>query len=378
MPLNVKQIVTVGLGLGVATAFGYHFLTTSQDDASRQTERTMQPLGEFHVAPIVSQPPPAFHDHETGVKPLSRRMHGDVVLAPTPTLQNKTSDYQKLVDSFEESKLVRNDDLPAAINPETTLPPVQPIVQAASNSDTDELNSLQISAPSIDNFDNSEFEFSLDDQPSQPVASTPPTLELVDGTVSETNATAEIENAPAFETPSIADAPIDGSETEDDVAEIDPAQLKSIDPTNDMLVVTSPYFSPTTDPRTTAHQDSVQRPKNWQANPFLDAQSSLEINDAIVATPIQNDLSLPEDGPTEFSDAETAELQRSIISLYDPMHEAIEAQAAQREANRPAANASIAVRSRSQTMGSTSISVVALIEAPPRSSTKKLMTRKTS
>jgi len=55
MAMQVKHTVTIGLGLGIATALGYHFLSNPKNQPEVRHAKQMTPLNAFKIAPI----PPA-------------------------------------------------------------------------------------------------------------------------------------------------------------------------------------------------------------------------------------------------------------------------------------------------------------------------------
>lgn len=50
MALNLKQVITVGLGLGLTTAFGYHFLSSPSPTYTPARSIQMNPIGEYDLA----------------------------------------------------------------------------------------------------------------------------------------------------------------------------------------------------------------------------------------------------------------------------------------------------------------------------------------
>jgi tetratricopeptide (TPR) repeat protein len=62
MTLNVKQMVTVGLGLGISTALGYHFLSSPPEIEKAQVISQAKPLGDFELADAPATIQPAVDD----------------------------------------------------------------------------------------------------------------------------------------------------------------------------------------------------------------------------------------------------------------------------------------------------------------------------
>ena len=50
MAMQVKHMVTFGLGLGIATAFGYHFLSSLRNNVDTYSAKQVTPLNRFEIA----------------------------------------------------------------------------------------------------------------------------------------------------------------------------------------------------------------------------------------------------------------------------------------------------------------------------------------
>jgi len=57
MAMQLKHMVTVGLGLGVATALGYHFLSSPNNEAESFEVNQLTQLQDYELVPAPSAIP---------------------------------------------------------------------------------------------------------------------------------------------------------------------------------------------------------------------------------------------------------------------------------------------------------------------------------
>ena len=134
MAMQLKHMVTVGLGLGVATALGYHFLSSPNNEAESLEVNQLSQLQDYEIVPapsanangqLVSSRPQLDNQFRSEVQPLQAPVFHDV---------DPESSYEELVSATQPA-------LP--ISTETAEP-----LQLNADSGSDNSFSMELEAPS--------------------------------------------------------------------------------------------------------------------------------------------------------------------------------------------------------------------------------------
>lgn len=221
MALNVKQVVTVGLSLGLTTALGYHFLSSSPSTYTPSKAIQVRPLGSFDLAKTPEPKlPPIDEANEFQARQLSAQTNDHV---------DPSASYETLAAAETRP-----------FNP--TLESDQPELSAepfALELSSPEMPHAAAAANEISDIDSTEFKFQSDDFNFDP------------GAVAETQAPAQEQQLnfvaagqPDQETPAVHTA--------------------------------APYSPPSSSsPHIEAGQPTKPMAGKWQGNPFATAGSAI-------------------------------------------------------------------------------------------------------
>ena len=128
MALNLKQVITVGLGLGLTTAFGYHFLSSPKPTYTPARSIQVNPLGDYDMAATPEPIRPSVDP--TTARQLPNQLPGQVSnqmdpsagyekLAAAQTRSvNPLTDSNRVVTSSEPFALELNSPETASANPQ--------------------------------------------------------------------------------------------------------------------------------------------------------------------------------------------------------------------------------------------------------------------
>ena len=308
MAMQVKHMLTVGLGLGVATALGYHFLSSPPQTPSAQSVPHLMPLTHFDPAPA----PPALPESSSIVR--SSPMVGSTPVPTQPQVDNQfRSEATPLrAPTFKQEQISPNasyNELVSAAQanlPDTAKPAATAVSNEPDNSD--DSFSLDLSSPKT----SKEPEFVFEEQdPTWPQTVQQPTT-------SELNQSTE-EFSPTADQVVIEEETFVNNSTQ---------TISSEDQSTGLAVVVD-YHS---EPIDRSANDTKTAEKNvWKGNPFINNQpvatapakptlpasnSAMELPaPATVGTPVTVD----QDFDTSFD--MTSIPPTSVLSLNDPAHE---------------------------------------------------------
>ena len=292
MAMQVKHMVTFGLGLGIATAFGYHFLSSPRNNADTHSAKGFTPLNHFEIAeppaltgstPVPTQP--QLDDHfRVEAQPLQSTT---VRVIPPAQPQPPKASYDHFVSTME----------PAIAAPSR---PVEPTLNPAEIDDSDSSFSLDLNAPNESEpefvFDGSQLDApEIEAQPSEnmlqlqsPAAKANEDFKL---DIAEVNQTADeiLADDETFTENSAQTVPTQNQD--ESFAAVVDYNSKPIDnPVNDR-----------------AHQS---KKSTWKGNPFIN--STPERNS--VATPVSPSVDLPQATINHKAPPQP----NSVLSLNDP------------------------------------------------------------
>ena len=290
--MQVKHMVTFGLGLGIATAFGYHFLSSPRNNADTYSAKEFTPLNHFEIAeppaltgstPVPTQP--QLDDHfRVEAQPLQSTT---VRVIPPAQPQPPKASYDHFVSTME----------PAIAAPSR---PVEPTLNPAEIDDSDSSFSLDLNAPNESEpefvFDGSQLDApEIEAQPSEnmlqlqsPAAKANEDFKL---DIAEVNQTADeiLADDETFTENSAQTVPTQNQD--ESFAAVVDYNSKPIDnPVNDR-----------------AHQS---KKSTWKGNPFIN--STPERNS--VATPVSPSVDLPQATINHKAPPQP----NSVLSLNDP------------------------------------------------------------
>ena len=292
MAMQVKHMVTFGLGLGIATVFGYHFLSSPRNNADTYSAKEFTPLNHFEIAeppaltgstPVPTQP--QLDDHfRVEAQPLQSTT---VRVIPPAQPQPTKASYDHFVSTME----------PAIAAPSR---PVEPTRNPAEIDDSDSSFSLDLNAPNESEpefvFDGSQLNApEIEAQPSENMLQlqSPATKANEDFKldIAEVNQTADeiLADDETFTAKSAQTVPTQNQD--ESFAAVVDYNSKPIDnPVNDR-----------------AHQS---KKSIWKGNPFIN--STPERNS--VATPVSPSVDLPQATINHKAPPQP----NSVLSLNDP------------------------------------------------------------
>ena len=298
MAMQVKHMLTVGLGLGVATALGYHFLASPQYDAVSENTSQMAPLSRFELSPtpVISEPlaiseSPAILETPTilAQPPVDSQFRSEATpLRPStfdqPALVESNTSYNDLVAAAQATA-------PAAASP-AGFPQLDVETEPSEKENSEDGFSLDLSAP--DAVKAPEFVFEEQESTLQQTQVQAPTSLQLDQTFTENN---------------------------DEAVEVIASQSR-----NEFLAEVVDYNSKPIDRSSDENQESKENV--WKENPFINngTVASVAAKPTLPASiPIQNipepfaqEQNLPT--PTENVVLPHAS---SVLSLKDPAHEGL-------------------------------------------------------
>ena len=322
MALQVKHMLTVGLGLGVATALGYHFLSGPQYDAVSENPRQLAPLSRFELPPAASELPavsgsPAVFGTPTIVEsnpilaqpPVDNQFRSEATPLQAPALSQAAtveadSSYQELVAAAQ------------VVAPATAEPAGFQQLNAEPE-DSDNGFSLELSSPESSN----EPEFVFEEQGQtlqQPDAQAPSSLEL-DLSFPETDyAAIESVTTEAVDQPN--DQVFAGEETFTGTS----AQVISSPNQDSPLAVVVDFNSEPINRLEGGNPESQD--STWKENPFIGngPVASVAANPALSASDMTLELpesTAPEQALPGAMESAAVPHTNSVLSLNDPAHE---------------------------------------------------------
>ena len=299
MAMQVKHMLTVGLGLGVATALGYQFLSNPNYEAVTENASSMAPLSRFEIdatppsmsaspmkpaSPIMSASPTASESlapFESTAVPAQPPVDNQFRSEATP-LRSATSDQAVTVQPSSSYK-----DLVAA---------AQTAVQSAVPTAAEPVGFQQLSVES----DESDDGFSLD--LSEPETSKAPEFVFDDQEQSM--------QQPAVQAPSTQELDLTFPETGFESIEVIAAQNQ-----DESLAVVAD-FNPAQNGSAEKNQNTKKN--SWKANPFINDSAQAEG----AATSFESDATSFEGAATSFDDDALPQAS-SVLSLNDPDHDAL-------------------------------------------------------
>ena len=296
MAMQVKHMLTVGLGLGVATALGYQFLSNSNYEAVTENASSMEPLSRFEIdatppsmsaspmkpaSPLTSASPTiseSLAPFESPTVPAQPPVDNQFRSEATP-LRSTASDQTVTVEpnsSYKDLVAAAQTAVQSAV-PATAEPGGFQQLNVESFESDDDF-SLDLSEPETSKAP--EFVFDDQDQTMQQPASQAPTSQQLDLTFPETG----------FE-PIAAQ---NKNETLAVVVDFNPAQNRS------------------------AEKNQNTKKNSWKANPFINDSAQAEG----AATSFEGATTSFEGAATSFDDDALPQAS-SVLSLNDPDHEAL-------------------------------------------------------
>ena len=342
MAMQVKHMLTVGLGLGVATAFGYHFLSSPQQAASTESATQLMPLNHFSLDPT----PSAIGELPTiGISPAigeSPAVEGPSAFNGPPAFEKPAMPpipAQPPVDNQFRSEATplrsSNSEQPDVIGPnanyqdlvaaaQATLPATDPVAtQPLSSEPEDSDDSFSLDLNSYENDKAPEFVFE-DQSELQP----PSTLEL-EPSFDETSQ--EIVEATEFAGQDVSQTvtdqqPFAGIPAQD-IASQDQEQIFPVVVDYNSNVIGRP-----------AAKQNKPKTNTWKTNPFINsepaasvetaetivAQSDLPPEASILELPAPSELAAPvtiEQAPQTGIQTAAMPQVTSVLSLNDPANE---------------------------------------------------------
>ena len=280
MAMQVKHTVTIGLGLGIATALGYHFLSNPKNQPEVRHAKQMTPLNAFKIAPI----PPAIST--TTPVPVQPQLDNHFRVEAQPLQQPYVQSLPPMEPTTSYEELV------SAMQPVSSAP-AEPVQETVESENSYDAFSVDLDSPSTD--DSSDFVF---------------------------------DGAEEFESRASA-------ETTDQVLSFDDTSTSTA---VDHSLAEAVDFNSNSKDRSSA---MTQKPKaaktsNWKANPFFDNSSPTTVTTVEPASPVLgSELEMPTEIPTDndfvFQDALVSETEdasplneNSVLSLNDPEFEGID------------------------------------------------------
>jgi len=254
MAMQVKHMVTFGLGLGIVTAFGYHFLSSPRNNADAYSAKQVTPLNRFEIAepPALTDPTPVpaqpqLDDHfRVEAQPLQSTT---IQAVPATQLQPPKTSYEHLVSTMA----------PAISTVAAPTTPVEPTLNDTEIDDSDSSFSLDLSSP---NTGEPEFAFadSQQDVPQIETESTDNMLQL-DSPSAATNEALELDTALANQT-------ADEILADDETFTTNSAQAVPTQNQDESFAAVVDYNSK---PLVSSINNRAHQPKEsiWKANPFI-------------------------------------------------------------------------------------------------------------
>ena len=287
MATQVKHTVTIGLGLGIATALGYHFLSTPKNEAEVHHTKQMTPLHAFNIAPApsaVTEPVPV---------PVQPQLdnHFQVEAQPLELSNMQSLPPMEPTTSYEE--------LVSAMQPVSSVP-VEPVQETVESENSYDAFSVDLDSPNTD--DSSDFVFDgAEEFESQASAETTDQVLSFDDTLADTSTSTAVDHP----LPEVVDFNSNS---------IDRSSATTLNPTD-------------------AKNPAGAKASSWKANPFINNSSSPTTVTAVEpASPmLDSDLEMPTDNDFVFQDAPVPTIQdasplseNSVLSLNDPESEGID------------------------------------------------------
>ena len=289
MAMQVKHMLTVGLGLGVVTALGYHFLSSSQYEPVSENAGQMAPLSRFELAPqnttpLASLNPPAVSESTafsvSTPTPAQPQVDNQFRSDATPL---RTSTFDQAVKSVESNSSYKELVTAVQANAPASAQPVGFQQLSSDTENSEDSFSLDLSAPESSKAP--EFVFEDPDQTSQQLDSQEPSSLKLDLSVADTDKKmVEVIASQGQDrsTPAVVDF-----------------QSNSMDQSAD--------------------KNAKPKANTWKQNPFINNGS-----DASVAT---RPGSSESPSTLEFPESAEQPHASSVLSLNDPAHENLAATA---------------------------------------------------
>ena len=295
MAMQVKHMVTFGLGLGIATAFGYHFLSSPRNNVDTYSAKQVTPLNRFEIAeppvltgstPVPTQP--QLDDHfRVEAQPLQSTT---VRVIPPTHSQSPSTSYEHLVSTLP----------PAPTNP------VEPARNAVEVDDSDGSFSLDLGAP-----DESESEFVFDDnQQDAPQFDAQP----VDSMLQLGSPSADADEALELGT-EMVNQTADEILADDETFTTNSAQAVPTQNQGESFAAVVDYNSKPI--VSTVNNNRMQQTKDtpWKSNPFINNTSEAT---SAAASPVANSI---RQMPQATSRGVSPPQANSVLSLNDPTRE---------------------------------------------------------
>ena len=294
MAMQVKHMVTFGLGLGIVTAFGYHFLSSPRNNADAYSAKQVTPLNRFEIAeppalsePIPIQTPPQLDDHfRVEAQPLQSTT---VQVIPPPPQSPKTN-YDHIVSTMAPA-------LSAA-------DPVELVLDSAETDDSDsfslDLGSADEGAP----------EFVVDDsQQATPQIAAQPAENMLqlESPLADAGETLGLDTA-------VANQSADEILVDDETFTTNSAQTVPTQNRDESFAVVVDYNSKPIANSVNNYALGAQKKKDtiWKTNPFINNNNTPKTNSA--ATPVTPDADLIGQTPQPTTPTQP----NGVLSLNDP------------------------------------------------------------
>ena len=294
MAMQVKHMVTFGLGLGIATAFGYHFLSSPRNNSDTHSAKEFTPLDHFEIAeppalagstPVPTQP--QLDDHfRVEAQPLQSTT---VQVIPPPQPRPPQASYDHLVSTMA----------PAIAAP-TQL--VDPALNAAEIDDSESSFSLDLDAPN-----EGEPEFVLDDsQLNAPEVEAQPTENMLQLQSPEAAASEDFELDVAQDNQTADEIFVD-----DETFATNSAQSVPTQNNDESFAVVVDYNSKPLVSSVNLHAHQSKK-SIWKGNPFID--NTPKTNSATTTSPSADSAQAPQATISHASPPQP----NSVLSLVDP------------------------------------------------------------
>ena len=287
MAMQVKHTVTIGLGLGIATALGYHFLSNPKNQPEVRHAKQMTPLNAFKIAPI----PPAIST--TTPVPVQPQLDNHFRVEAQPLQQPYVQSLPPMEPTTSYEELV------SAMQPVSSVP-VEPVQETVESENSYDAFSVDLDSPNTD--DSSDFVFDgAEEFESQASAKTTDQVLSFDDTLADTSTSTAVDHS----LPEVVDFNSNS---------IDRSSATTLNPTD-------------------AKNPAGAKASSWKANPFINNSSSPTTVTAVEpASPmLDSDLEMPTDNDFVFQDAPVPTIQdasplneNSVLSLNDPEFEGID------------------------------------------------------
>ena len=307
MAMQVKHMVTFGLGLGIATAFGYHFLSSPRNNVASVNATQVTPLDSFEIAqpPALTSTAPAqpeVNDHfRVEAQPL---LSPEVRSMPADRPQTDKLSYKDLVAA-----------MPASV------PPAEPVMASTEIADSGTSFSLDHNISS-----NVESDFVFDDAEV--------TARPIDADATEDSFQLELLPADSSEDLELDMAVVSQAADEvladDRTFEVSSAQPVPVQSQDESFAVVVDYNSKRID-RSVDTLESTTGSSNriaWKPNPFIDNTPAVGLDTNTPADAEASfDLELPQASVTREQSAvamqnvKPVQAEGSVLSLMDPMNE---------------------------------------------------------